>query len=178
MGNNLIGKCFWVSGQLIKVIDEYSAYPTYENYYRHEAITKMPNSYGIGYALSSGVHYLGKDIKQADSTIWDKTLKLMKLGNSACVVMLANASANPVYTGYKKLVYTYPNIVKVLSNNRTLLITPDHFSIRYNYDIDRYLFLRNQVVAVTSTTNISKDIYDKVYKNIVDTCNRIQDLWT
>lgn len=176
--DKFIGKCFWVNGQLIKVTDEYNINPNYQDYYRHEAISQIANDYGIGYKLSSGVYYLAKDVEQADSTIWDKTLKLMKLSNSACVAMLTNAPANSVNTGYKKLVYTYPNIVKVIGNNRTLFITPDHLSILYNYNVDRYLYLRNQAVAITSATNISKDVYEKVYNNIVDIINEIKKLWT
>lgn len=176
---NYVGKCFLVNGQLLKVTSEYNTYPAYENYYMHEAIVPITKGYGIGYKLTSGVHYIAGDVKQVDSTIWDKTLKLIEFGNSACVAILANASANPVYTGYTKLVYTYPNIVKVCSsNNRTLFITPDHFSILYNYDVDRYLFLRNQVVTITSTINVSKDVYARVYKNIIDTSNEIRKLWT
>lgn len=178
MENNLIGKYFLVNGQLIKLISKYNIHPSYENYYMHEAIVPMTKGYGIGYKLSSGVYYISEDAKQVDSTIWDKTLKLIKLGNSACVAILANASTSPVYTGYTKLIYTSPNIVKVLSYNRSLFITPDHFSILYKYKIDRYLFLQSQVVPITVTANISKDIYDRVYENIVNTTNEIKKLWT
>lgn len=173
-----IGKCFLVNGQLIKVTSEYSINPTYKNYYMTETITSIIKGYGIGYRLSSIVYYINDYVKQVDSTIWDKTLKLINLGNSVCVAMLANASASPDYTGYTKLVYTYPNIVKVIRDNRSLIITPDHFSILYNHEIDRYLFLRNNVVTITSTVNISKDVYDRVYENIVNTTNEIKKLWT
>lgn len=176
---NYIGKCFLINGQLIKVTSKYSINPTYKNYYMHEAIIPITKGYGIGYKLSSGAYYIAdEDAKQVDLTIWDKTLKLIKLGNSACVIMLANASASPGYTGYTKLIYNNSNIVKVLTDNRSLLITPDHFSILYNHEIDRYLFLRNQVVTITSTANISKDVYEKVYNNIVNTTNEIKKLWT
>ena len=172
-----IGKCFLLNGQLIKVTKEYSINPTYENYYMTETITPI-KSYGIGYKLSSVVYYIGKDVKQMDLSVWDKTIKLINLGNSVCVAILANASTSSVYTGYTKLVYTYPNIVKVIADNRSLFITPDHFSILYSHEMDRYLFLRNQVVAITLTANISKDVYDRVYENIVNTTNEIKKLWT
>ena len=175
---NYVGKCFLVNGQLVKITSKYNNYPTYENYYMTEVITPITKGYGIGYKLSSIVYYINEDAKQVDSTIWDKTLKLINLGNSACVTMLTNASASPGYTGYTKLVYTYPNIVKVLTDNRSLIITPDHFSILYNHEIDRYIFLRNDVVSITSAANISKDVYEKVYNNIINTTDEIKELWT
>ena len=175
---NYVGKCFLLNGQLIKVTKEYSTNPTYENYYMVETITPIIKNSGIGYKLSPVVYYINNDVKQVDSTIWDKTLKLINLGNSVCVTILANAYASPVYTGYTKLVYTYPNIVKVISDNRSLFITPDHFLILYSHEIDRYLFLRNNVVTITSTANISKDVYKQVYNNIVNITNEIRKLWT
>lgn len=175
---NRIGKCFLVNGQLLKITDKYSTTPIYENYYMHESIIPIAKSHGIGYRLSSGVYYLGEDVKQVDLTVWDKTLKLINLGNVTCTNILANAKTFPTHTGFTKLVYTHPNIVKVIGLNRSLFITPEQFSVLYVREIDRYIFSRNQVICNTSTENISEDIYKKVYNNIKDTTNNIKDLWT